>query len=99
MDPNAWPIFCKACPLPYAPKKGIETELDSLVCEGTICTVTHSDWAAAAAPIVPVVKADGAIRICGDSKTTVNKVSKLDRYPIRAIPKTEDLFTAWWKNF
>ena len=45
----------------------------------------HSTWAAA---IVPVIKADGRIRICGDYKTTVNKVSKPDSYP---IPRTEDL--------
>ena len=40
------------------------------------------------APIVPVVKQDGSVRICGDYKCTVNQVSKLDNYP---IPKTEDL--------
>ena len=88
VDSTALPIFCKARPLPYALKKNVEAELDRLVHEGTICPVTHSDWAA---PIVPVVKADGTIRICRDYKSTVNKVSKLDRYP---IPKTEDLLTS-----
>ena len=39
-------------------------------------------------PIVPVVKQDGSVRICGDYKNTVNQVSKLDNYP---IPKMEDL--------
>ena len=35
-------------------------------------------------------QADGkTLRICGDFKVTVNKASKLDRYP---IPKIEDLF-------
>jgi len=49
--------------------------------------VQFADWAA---PIVPVLKADGkCLRICGDFKVTVNKASKLDRYP---IPKIEDLF-------
>ncbi|CAC5392405.1 unnamed protein product [Mytilus coruscus] len=48
--------------------------------------VEFSDWAA---PIVPVVKENGSIRICGDYKVTVNAVSKLDNYP---IPKTEDLY-------
>ena len=38
--------------------------------------------------IVPVVKQDRSVRICGDYKGTVNQVSKLDNYP---IPKTEDL--------
>ena len=50
--------------------------------------VQFSDWAA---PIVPVTKADGTIRICGDYKVTVNTVSKLDHYP---LPKVNDLFTA-----
>ena len=39
---------------------------------------------------MPVLKADSkSLRICGDFKVTVNKASKLDRYP---IPKVEDLF-------
>ena len=33
-------------------------------------------------PIVPVMKQDGRVRVCGDYKLTVNKVSKLDAYPI-----------------
>lgn len=48
--------------------------------------VEFSEWAA---PIVPIVKENGSIRICGDYKITVNRVSKLDNYP---IPKTEDLY-------
>ena len=89
VDPEAKPVFIKARPLPYAMRKGVEEELERLVQEGTISPVLHSDWAAA---IVPVVKADGRIRICGDYKTTVNKVSKLDSYP---IPRTEDLLAHW----
>ena len=53
--------------------------------EGIISPVEFTEWAA---PIVPVVKQDGSVRICGDYKSTVNQVSKLDNYP---IPKTEDL--------
>ena len=47
-----------------------------------------SDWAA---PIVPVVKPDGSIRICGDYRVTVNKVAKVDAHP---IPRAEDLFAS-----
>ena len=41
-----------------------------------------------AASIAPVVKSDGAVRICGDYKCTMNQVSKLNNYP---FPETEDL--------
>ena len=49
--------------------------------------VTMSDWAA---PIVPVLKPDSSIRICGDYKFTINKAAKQDVYP---LPRVEDLFT------
>jgi len=40
--------------------------------------------------VVPVLKSDKkSLRLCGDFKQTVNRASKLDKYP---IPKIEDLF-------
>ena len=47
-----------------------------------------ADWAA---PIVPVLKQDGTVHICGDYKLTVNCAAKLDKYP---LPRIEDLFTS-----
>ena len=85
VDPEATPNFMKARPVPYALKAKVETELDRLQSEGILSPVEFSEWAA---PIVPIVKQDGTVRICGDYKCTVNQVSKLDNYP---IPKTEDL--------
>ena len=85
VDPSAPPKFMKARPVPYALKAKVEKELDRLQSEGIISPVVFTEWAA---PIVPVVKQDGSVRICGDYKCTVNQVSKLDNYP---IPKTEDL--------
>lgn len=85
VDPNAQPKFLKARPVPYALKVNVEHELNRLEREGIISPVEFSEWAS---PIVPVVKSNGAVRICGDYKSTVNGVSKLDNYP---IPKTEDL--------
>ena len=63
----------------------LEQVSERLVCEGILEPVQHSDWAA---PIVPVLKGDKSVRICGDFKMTVNQASKLDRYP---IPRVEDL--------
>ena len=54
---------------------------------GTISPVSYSPWAA---PIVPVLKSDGSLRICGDYKLTINKASHLDSYP---IPRIQDLFS------
>ena len=85
VDPEATPKFMKARPVPYVFKAKVELELDRLQRENIISPVEFSEWAA---PIVPVVKQDGSVRICGDYKGTVNQVSKLDNYP---IPKTEDL--------
>ena len=41
--------------------------------------MTHSTWAA---PIVPIVKADGCVRVCGDYKVMVNQSLDVDQYPL-----------------
>ena len=43
--------------------------------------IRHIEFAHWAAPIVPIVKADGSIKICGDYKLTVNRAVKTDSYP------------------
>ena len=65
----------------------MEAELGRLVASNVISPVQFSKWAA---PIVPVVKQNGSIRICGDFKVTINQASQVDTYP---LPKIEDLFT------
>ena len=67
-------------------KSKVKEELNCLVAEGTLEPVQTSEWPS---PIVPVIKPDKSVRICGDFKQTVNPVSKLDKYPIL---KVEDLF-------
>ena len=63
VDEKARPLYLKAHPVPYALKKGVEDELGRLEKEGIISPVDFSEWAA---PIVPVLKTDGTVRICGD---------------------------------
>ncbi|GFV93241.1 transposon Tf2-8 polyprotein [Trichonephila clavipes] len=64
----------------------IETELNRLVAEDIIEPVTYSDWAT---PIVPVIKQNGNLRICGDYKVTINPGLKIEQYP---LPRIEDIF-------
>ena len=86
VDPHAKPIYCKARLVPYILKEKIEKSLEKHVVEGALTPVQFSKWAT---PIVPIVREDGSVRICGDYKMTVNKVSKLDNYPIPC--KSEDV--------
>ncbi|CAI5686860.1 unnamed protein product [Oreochromis niloticus] len=86
VDPFARPRFFKPCTVPYAMKAKVEAELERLQQIGVIEPIEFSDWAA---PIVPVLKEDGGVRICGDYKLTVNQASQLDAYP---LPRVDDLF-------
>ena len=85
---NEKPRFHHARPIPYALRGKVEKELHRLEEQGVIAPVEFSDWAA---PIVPVVKKDGSIRICGDYRLTVNCVAKLETYP---LPRIEDLLAS-----
>ena len=86
VEQEAVPKFMKARPVAYAMKEKIEKELDRLTSLGILEPIQFSEWAS---PIVPVLKSDRSVRICGDFKVTLNSVSKLDRHP---IPRIEDLF-------
>ena len=52
-----------------------------------IVPVESSEWAA---PVVPVVKSDGSVRIC-DFRLTVNKAATTNVYP---LPRIEALFAS-----
>ena len=69
-----------------SPSTTSRDQIDRLPAEDIIEPVQYSDWAA---PVVPVMKADKSVRLCGDYKLTLNQVAKLDRYP---IPRIEDLY-------
>ena len=88
LKPDVKPKFLRARPVPYALREKVERELDRLQANGVIEPVQFSDWAA---PIVPVMKKDGSVRICGDYKLTINQAAKTDTYP---LPRIHDLFTS-----
>ena len=88
VEPGSTPQFCKARPVPFALRGRVEQELDRLHESEVIKPVEYAEWAA---PIVPVIKSDGSVCICGDYKVTVNRVAKVDSYP---LPRIDDLFAS-----
>lgn len=88
LDIEQKPTFHKARPVPYALQSRVQTALENMEKEGILTRVQN---APCAAPIVPVVKQDKTIRICGDFSVTYNSCAKLVTYP---IPKVEDLHVA-----
>jgi len=88
VDSQSRPRFYKPCPVSYAMWERVEQELDQLKHEGIIRPIEFSDWAA---PIVPVLKSDGTVRICGDYKLTINQAARVDTYP---LPRIEDLLAS-----
>ena len=85
---DAPPRFFRPRSVPFAMRAKIDEEIDRLLKEGIISPVKYAEWAA---PVVPLLKPTGNIRLCGDYKLTVNTVASLEQYP---IPRMEDLFAA-----
>uniref|UniRef100_A0A8C6MDI2 ribonuclease H n=1 Tax=Nothobranchius furzeri TaxID=105023 RepID=A0A8C6MDI2_NOTFU len=85
---NACPKYYRPRSVPYAMKTKVGKEIERLSKNDIIKPVKYSEWGV---PIVPVLKLNGSIRICGDYKLTVNNASSLEQYP---IPRLEDLCNA-----
>ena len=85
---NSPPKFFKARTLPLALREKVSDELDKLQANGIIVPVKFSLWAA---PVVPVIKRDGNVRLCGDYKLTINSVANTEVYP---LPRIDELFAA-----
>ena len=56
--------------------------MQCLQAQGIIIPGMFSEWAA---PIVPVIKSDGNIWMCGDCQVTINQVTKQDFYPLPRV--------------
>lgn len=79
VDPSVAPIYRKSRSIPFAIREKVSEELDRQIKLGILVPVPHSSWAT---PIVPILKSDGSIRLCGDYKCTVNLAVRSDTYPL-----------------
>ena len=76
------PKFCKPRSVSFALREVIERDLDRLEGMGVLKKVNHSRWASL---IIPVVKSDNSIHICGDYKVTVNNMLNVDQFPFPTL--------------
>lgn len=83
---NAQPVALKARHLPHALKPLVEEEINRLVSLGHLERIETSEWAT---PIVPIIKNNGKVRICGDFKLTINPHMVINKYP---LPQINDIF-------
>ena len=92
VDSSATPRFFRPRSVPHALRGRVEQELERLEKTGIIEAIKFSDWAT---PVVPLVKGDGSIRICGDYKVTINRVANVESYP---LPRIDDLLAGLAKG-
>ena len=57
----AEPNVFKTRPISYSIKEAVSKDLDRLETLGVLEKISHLDWAA---PVIPVIKPSGAVRIC-----------------------------------
>ncbi|XP_023313900.1 uncharacterized protein K02A2.6-like [Trichogramma pretiosum] len=86
MRDDVRPIALKCRHVALALKPLVEKEIEKLISLKHLKPVQISEWAT---PIVPVLKGNGEIRICGDFKLTLNPNIIIDKYPLHSI---DDIF-------
>lgn len=80
------PVQLKPYHAPFALQSKIQNEIQRLIDRGNLEPVACSKWAT---PIIPVLKKDGRVRLCGNFKVTVNPQLVIKRHP---IPIKEKIF-------
>ena len=88
LDKQAQPQFLKTRPLLLLLRDKVAEELDRLQPSGIIAPTKFSKWAT---PIIPVIKSERSISICGDFNRTINKLARTEVYP---LPQINELLLA-----
>lgn len=86
MKKDARPVFARPRDVPVALRELYAKEIDAKIAAGFYRKVEFSEWASTTHV---VTKKNGAIRVTGNYKPTVNPQMIIDEHP---IPKAEDLF-------
>ena len=79
LEEGSKPKFFQGWPVPYAMKPKVEVKLKRLEEAGILRKVKFGKWWT---HIVPVVKPNGAVRICGDYKITLIPQLQTEKYPL-----------------
>lgn len=82
IEPDAKPIFMPVRTVPFALKNKVKEEIKRLVENKRIEPVEYAAWGT---PVVPVIKPDGTVRLCGDFRVTINKYLQIDHFPLPTI--------------
>lgn len=83
---GATPIHFKSRTVPFRLQPLVETEIQNLVEQGVLVKVHTAEWAT---PVVPILKPNNKVRLCGDFKVTINKHLMIDDHP---LPTVNELF-------
>lgn len=86
IKPEAKPKCLPVRRVPFALRDKVTNEIIRLLKNGRIEPVKHSQWGT---PVVPILKPDGSVRLCGDYKLTLNPHLQVDHFP---LPHTEEIF-------
>ena len=76
---DAQPRFFKPRAVPFAVKPKLEKTLEAMVKEGILGRVDYSRWGI---PVVPEVKLDGTVRVCGDLQGDLKHIFRSTTVPI-----------------
>lgn len=85
LNPDSKPICLPVRRVPFALREKVNNEIKRLIDNGRIEPVQQSEWGT---PVVPILKSDGSVRLCGDYKLTVNKCLQVDHFP---LPHVDDI--------
>lgn len=84
---DATPVFARARTVPFKLLPLLNKELDFLEQENIIEKIETSEYTT---PVVPILKKDNSVRVCGDFSITINPQLIIDDYH---LPTVDELFS------